>query len=127
MFEDKFHIGLFFYACLGAFFIIYALPFIYIGFSPYHNDPLAYNPTVLSSSLRSSQEYPNPTKVALWFAELRKTRLTLTIFCVVSLIALHLSKIKNVWKRFYCHFILWLNMAVFLVNYIGLVFYLVRN
>lgn len=127
MFEDKFHIGLFFYASLGAFFIIYALPFIYIGFSPYHNDQLAHNPTVLSSSLRSSQEFPNPTKVALWFAELRKTRLALTIFCVVSLIALHLSKIKNVWKKFYCHFILWLNMAVFLVNYIGLVFYLVCN
>lgn len=127
MFEDKFHAGLFFYACLGAFFIIYALPFIYIGFSPYHNDPLAYNPTVLCNSERSSQEYPNPTKVALWFAEQRKMRLVLTIFFIVSLITLHLIKIKNVWKKYYCHSILWLNMAIFLLNYFGLVFYLVRN
>lgn len=127
MFDDKLHVSLFVYAILGAFFLIYALPFIYTGFSPYHEDPLANNPTVLSNTMQSLQEYPNPTRFALWFAEQRTMRLVATLFLIVSLVVVHLIKVNIGWKKYYCHFVLWLNMAVFLINYVGLVFFLVRN
>lgn len=125
IFEDRLHIGIFLNACLGTFLFFYALPFIYVGFSPYYDDPLACNPNVLNNSELNLLEYPNPTKAALWFAEQRKTRLVMSIFIVVSLTVLHLFKIKIIWKRRFCHYVLWLNIVVFLLNYIGLVFYLV--
>jgi len=64
IFEDRLHVGLFLNACLGTFLFFYALPFIYVGFSPYYNDPLVCNPTVLCSTERNLQEYPNPTKAS---------------------------------------------------------------
>ena len=125
VFEDRCHVGLFLYASLGTFLFFYALPFIYVGFSPYYDMPLAYNPTVLCDPEQNRQEYPKPTRVALWFAEQRCMRLLISVFIVASLTALHLIRIGTIWKRRLCHYVLWLNMAVFLVSYIGLVFYLV--
>ncbi len=125
MFEDKFHVGLFVYAFVSIVLFVYALPFIYVGYSPYHDIPLAVNPTVLSNSDLPREEYPQPTKIALWFAEQRSARLFVTIILVVSLFVSHVLKINSISKKLVCHLVMWIGMVAFILNYLGLLVYLV--
>jgi hypothetical protein len=127
LFENKFHVSLFVCSCFCAFLFVYLLPFIYIGYNPYREDPLVCNPTVLKIPGSTYENYPPPTKFALAFAKHIKTRLLLTIMLIGIGLVTHLIKIRAVWKILICHVIMWGSIFIFCISYIGLLFFLVRN
>ena len=108
------------YACLSSFLFIYALPFIYIGLSP--KEPEGYlqvaNCTVLE--LLDGNRPSPPTKMAVWFAEYRITRLLLTIFLIILMvIAEFVIRKPNLRENIYSA-IIWIALGAFFLNFLGL-------
>ena len=125
-FENRSHVSSFLFACFSVFFFVYALPFIYIGYCPYRDDPIVCNPTVLDAvDLGQPEEFPPVTPLALGFARQLKTRLIVTIASILILFILHMINIPPKLKITLCHVMIWLGACVFLLNYLGLVFLLV--
>lgn len=126
IFENKFHVALFVYACLTILLFVHQLPLIYTGYSPHHDDPMLRNPTVLDDPQITYEQYAPPTRLALWFAGQRNMRMALTVALLLFMIIVHLSRIQMIWKRVICLSVMWLGLVVFIINYLGLLFFLIR-
>jgi hypothetical protein len=125
-FKNKFHIGLFLYTCFGVFLFVYVLPSIYIGYSPCPDNALVPNPTILDGPAFNYEEYPLFTKTALWFAQQKRTRLFFSILFVAFLFVLHLINLDMTWKMIFCQVVMWISLAVFVLNFLGLFSILLR-
>lgn len=118
-------IGMLLYSCLITFLFIYLIPFVFIGFGPAteQGDVPISQLTILH--LVNGQSVPLPSRLALWFAEWRKVRFTLTVFLIIFMVILEFSiKTPNKREGIY-QIIMWANMVFFFLNLVGIVVILV--
>ncbi|MBN1126902.1 MAG: hypothetical protein JXA82_18010 [Sedimentisphaerales bacterium] len=113
------------YVILSALLFIYVFPFIFIGFRGNYNDPMAINPTVLriwgDEETGSIEKYPILTQLSIKFARYHRLRFVIALLQILLLIFLVIKKCPHVFKYVTLTVFLWLNLIVFMFNFLGLI------
>lgn len=111
--------GLIIYTSITVFLFIYVFPFVFIG---YHGQTDGVKPAQLTVlDVQTGTEYPMLTRAAVWFAKYPVTRLWLSVLLVLLMLGIEFIMKEKIWKRdVYC-IVMWVSLAVFMLNLLGLI------